>query len=216
MTTWSWRRSCPIAGAGSSRASCGCCRTGVLTLPSVRDCPSPKSRRSPCRRTADSWSGARAEGSCLCPGPCLYRLEADGALDSGFGPRFESERCYVEAITHLLAEGGWIVVGGGFHRVNGVPADGLAILELDGSTHAASEGRFARIGRVASVAVDKHGAILASGSGFDRVAGRTRNGYARLHPSGTLDETFLVQDAGLLQKTAGGLVPTPMEASWWS
>jgi len=85
---------------------------------------------------------------------------------------------------------GRMVVGGYFTKINGVARTNLARLLPDGSV----DPGFSPIvpldrGTVQSIAVEPDGQIIIGGL-FDTVNGTARNQLARLHPDGSLDETF--------------------------
>lgn len=72
------------------------------------------------------------------PHGALARLHADGSLDTSFNPVIERpaapSRLYVHDL--LALPNGQVLVGGGFTQVQGVPRNGLALLNEDGSLDA--------------------------------------------------------------------------------
>jgi len=108
-----------------------------------------------------------------------------GAIDSGFGSSF------LRAVA--LQPDGKILVGGYFTTIAGVPRQGIARLNADGSV----DGTFAapffvnrRIPIVKAIVVQPDGKILIGGEGFN--VGTTDYFFARLLPDGSLDPGFLL------------------------
>ena len=108
-----------------------------------------------------------------------------GAIDSGFGSSF------LRAVA--LQPDGKILVGGYFTTIAGVPRQGIARLNADGSV----DGTFAapffvnrRIPIVKAIVVQPDGKILIGGEGFN--VGTTDYFLARLLPDGSLDPGFLL------------------------
>ena len=80
---------------------------------------------------------------------------------------------------------------GGYYRfsnINGVPRDGIARLNADGSLDTAFHPSLSS--EVDALALQADGKLVIGG-GFSQVNGITRNGLARLHADGTLDTSFV-------------------------
>jgi uncharacterized delta-60 repeat protein len=122
----------------------------------------------------------------------LARFEANGSVDTGFdvgsGPRFGD---YPGFVNNLLAlpEGG-ILVGGVFTHFNGVQRQHLARLTDVGEVDPSFDPEATRLcSGLFAMARQPDGKLLLSGH-FS--LGDLR-GLIRLHPSGTLDESFAIE-----------------------
>lgn len=70
------------------------------------------------------------------PRAALARVHLDGALDTGFNASIESVDAPPFVDSLVLREDGRLVIGGGFHRIEGRPRQGLARLYADGQLDA--------------------------------------------------------------------------------
>ena len=114
----------------------------------------------------------------------IARLHANGTLNTSFGAGSFSPGG-VRAIA--VQSDGSIVIGGGFTEVRGEPRNGIARLHWEGSLDGTfGDGLAGANGVVHAVAVQPDGRIVMAGP-FSSVNQRRRNGFARLHPDGTLD-----------------------------
>lgn len=129
----------------------------------------------------------------------LARLEANGALDTGFDANVQLAEApeFLEVTDIVVQTDGRIVIGGSFTTVGGAAGSSVARLEANGAvdgtfTLSPNSGAGGSAGGV-SLAVQSDGKILvgAESTTFD---GRTRAGIARLHANGALDTSF---DPGL-------------------
>ncbi|TVR52380.1 MAG: hypothetical protein EA425_05040 [Puniceicoccaceae bacterium] len=125
----------------------------------------------------------------------IARLNPDGSLDHSFDPG--------EVINHAvhsiaLQPDGKILIGGGFTIWNGTPYSGIARLHPDGSLDpsfdpvggdAPPNPGFGTDRSVETITLQPDGRILIGGS-FSLVNRTFQNGIARLHPDGTLDDSF--------------------------
>jgi uncharacterized delta-60 repeat protein len=114
----------------------------------------------------------------------IARLDATGALDSGFNPGADG------SVSGLASDAGnGIVVTGQFLNLGGSPRNGLGRIRLDGALDATFAPVLKNFGQAASLAIDANGRILVAGT-FDGVGNTSRTGLARLLPDGTLDASF--------------------------
>jgi uncharacterized delta-60 repeat protein len=121
----------------------------------------------------------------------IARLKVDGSLDVTFDP---GSAAYRQVETLAIQGDGKVLVGGGFTNFSGVPRMGLARLNVDGSLDAGFLPRFRLTnapagGSVTRMVIDPDGRLLVGGY-YNEVNGTARRGIARLHPDGSLDETF--------------------------
>jgi len=101
-----------------------------------------------------------------------------------------------EVLAMVKQTNGQIIVSafsfiGGYYRfsnINGVPRDGIARLNADGSLDTAFHPSLSS--EVDALALQADGKLVIGG-GFSQVNGITRNGLARLHADGTLDTSFV-------------------------
>jgi uncharacterized delta-60 repeat protein len=119
----------------------------------------------------------------------LGRLKADGLVDESFKAdvNFSSKVTAVALYTNG-PQAGKIVAGGTFTSVNGLVANGLALLNANGDV----ETSFIPViqpGDVEALVLQADGKILIGGT-FTNVNGVTRNGIARLNSDGSLDAGF--------------------------
>ncbi len=114
----------------------------------------------------------------------LVRFNLDGSVDPEFaaGPDWVVRALAVQT-------NGQVLVGGEFFRVNGVTRPGIARLERDGSIDPSFNVSGADYKSVFAIALQPDQSILIGGNFSD---GRIppRNYLARLHPDGSLDESF--------------------------
>jgi uncharacterized delta-60 repeat protein len=147
----------------------------------------------------------------------IARVNADGTLDASFNPGSGADDT-VNAL--LLADNGQVIVGGDFVSINGVPRNGLARLNADGSVDASFDAGLVSGARAAStgaafisrVSSDRTGRMAKAagvnspgfvssiqfapngqiivGGGFQQLASVLAQGIARLNPNGVPDTTF--------------------------
>lgn len=130
----------------------------------------------------------------------IARLNADGAIDNTFNPRFSSPATPGIGQAIVLA-GGQILVGGNFNAVNGVSRPGIARLNADGSL----DDTFQPAAGLASFVVQSTGKIVGI-SGSDLI---------RLNPDGSEDNTF-VSPARPDNYVAGPLLVQPDDRLIWT
>jgi uncharacterized delta-60 repeat protein len=119
----------------------------------------------------------------------LTRLNSDGTLDATF--LFSHTRTN-SVFSIALQPDQKIVIGGRFATINGTSRNGIARLNPDGtldSTFDPGSGVGGLHSYVQSVALQPDGAILIVGP-FLTVNGTNSNGFARLNPDGSLDNSF--------------------------
>lgn len=123
----------------------------------------------------------------------LLRLEADGALDTGYvtGTGIQGLTGWVSCI--LVQPDGRVLVGGGFSGYSGLPYSGIVRLLPDGAVDTtfvcSGVGSLGDGANVADMALLPDGRIMLVG-GFAEVNGQPSRGIARLMPDGTLDPSF--------------------------
>lgn len=127
----------------------------------------------------------------------LARLHADGSLDAGFDPGTSVANSLGRGgslIAFLLAQpDGRVVVGGSFNSVQGVPRNGIARLNANGTLDASFDpgaGIQIEIGEQLSLGqLLSDGRILVAGR-FELFQENNRFSMARLHANGSLDTSF--------------------------
>jgi uncharacterized delta-60 repeat protein len=117
----------------------------------------------------------------------IARLNAEGALDSGF----QNTGLDGEVRSLVIQSDGKVLIGGSFANVSGVSRIGIARLHVDGSLDASfrEQGLSGVIG-IFAVAVQSDGMVLIGGY-FDSASGANRNRIARLLADGSVDSDFL-------------------------
>jgi uncharacterized delta-60 repeat protein len=137
----------------------------------------------------------------------LARVLPNGDLDFSFNPG-QGTGGWVWSLA--LQPDGKILVGGQFTVYQSHPVNGIARLLPDGAfDHSFDPGR-GTMGIVQKIALQRDGKILIAGP-FQEFNGKTRGGIARLHPDGTLDESFT---AGALQGPVLDLLLQEDEKIW--
>jgi uncharacterized delta-60 repeat protein len=120
---------------------------------------------------------------------------AAGSLDLSFEPGYVIDHAIDAAAEQ--ADGKW-VIGGRFQTVHGAIRPYLARLNPDGSTdHSFLAGLEGPDNRVWAVAIQPDGGILIGGF-FLHVNGEERHRIARLHPDGSLDDSFQADLTGAI------------------
>ncbi len=119
----------------------------------------------------------------------IARLHPDGSLDPTFTATIHSGAAH-EVRTLAVQDDGRILIGGRFLYIDGEPRTGIARLNPDGSLDPAfGNGEEGANDTVAAIALGPDGKVWVGGY-FTTVNGESRRGIARLHPDGSLDETF--------------------------
>jgi uncharacterized delta-60 repeat protein len=119
----------------------------------------------------------------------LVRLDADGCLDSSFAVTVDDDMgdYAIRAVTAL--PNGQLLIGGGFHRVNGIARDGVARLNNDGTVDLTFNPVANPDAWINCLAVLPDGKILVAG-GFGWWDNLPRRAIARLNADGSLDPAF--------------------------
>ena len=115
----------------------------------------------------------------------IARLREDGSLDAAFDPGTGANG---EVLAVCLLPDGRVLLGGAFEAVQGVPRQGLARLNGDGSLDASFVAPVPN-GVVRCLRLQEDGAILVGGS-FTSMGDLPRTFVARLTAEGALDDTF--------------------------
>jgi uncharacterized delta-60 repeat protein len=122
--------------------------------------------------------------------PFILRLKEDGNPDETFQPNggpVHDASTWVGAVA--VQSDGRIVIGGRFHRVDGVPLPNLARLNPDGTLDRSFKARGGASGQVERIRLQPDGRIVLVGI-FDSVGGRAAKKLARLNADGSNDLTF--------------------------
>jgi uncharacterized delta-60 repeat protein len=126
------------------------------------------------------------------PRQSIARLHADGSLDTSFGAGPDPGVTRPDDVGWVyemaLQPDGKILVAGLFTRANGVPRNGLARLNPDGSLDAAFNPQFPTNEAVHTVAVQSDGKVVVGGE-FN-CWGTNCQVVARFMPDGSLDAAF--------------------------
>jgi uncharacterized delta-60 repeat protein len=121
----------------------------------------------------------------------VARLHGDGSLDATFHNSSSGPDNRVESMA--LQNDGKLVLGGGFELVDGRPCSGVARLSTNGTVDCGFleglSGTDPWWG-VDALALQADGKILIGGRQFSTIDGVSPGRIARLHPDGTLDESF--------------------------
>jgi len=114
---------------------------------------------------------------------------ADAGFGKGDGPNF-----MIKTIANLPS--GKTLIAGAFDAYNGMPCGTLARLNADGTLDETfNAGGSGANGGVNTIALLADGKILIGGN-FERYNGKPAGNIARLHPDGSLDESFNVGNIG--------------------
>jgi uncharacterized delta-60 repeat protein len=123
----------------------------------------------------------------------LARLKPDGSLDPSFDPRAGLSLGTAAPVAQALAlqPDGKLLVVGAFTQLGGAPRSGIGRLEADGRLDGGFAPQLAgpHFTAVYCLELQPDGKLLIGGD-FESVGGVTRRGIARLHPDGSLDESF--------------------------
>lgn len=122
----------------------------------------------------------------------IARLNSNGSLDSTFVPQPGPNG---NVLSVALQSDGKLMVGGGFDQVDNLPNVRIARLNTNGTvdiTFNTGSGAGGILGGIPvwSVACRQNGDVFLAG-GFSTVNGVQRNGLAKLHTNGTLDNDFV-------------------------
>lgn len=118
----------------------------------------------------------------------MARLHPNGTLDESFNPNVSGA-----VLTSVLQPNGQIIIGGEIINVGGQTRSRIARLNQDGSLDPSfipNIGGTAITLQVSCLALQPDGKILVGGN-FNTLNGQTRMRIARLHPDGSLDESFV-------------------------
>ena len=128
------------------------------------------------------------------PSPGIARLNNDGSFDGSFsvGSGADGAVFAIAAYPTNSPYAGKVVIGGAFMHFNGMPLNGLARLNVDGSLDTNFNAGFAPGtggGAVRALAIQLDGRVLVGGS-FTNFNGTSVNHIVRLNPDGTVDSGF--------------------------
>lgn len=122
--------------------------------------------------------------------PFVVRLTDDGKPDETFQPNggpVHDASTWVGAVA--VQADGRIVIGGRFHRVDGVQSPNIARLNPDGTLDPTFRLRGGASGQVERILLQPDGKIVVAGI-FSAVGGRSARRLARLNSDGSTDLTF--------------------------
>lgn len=121
----------------------------------------------------------------------IARLNADGAVDSGFNPNTNGD-----VLSIAPQADGKVIIGGSFTSVGGTARSNLARLNADGTLDTGFNP--SANASVNSVVAQPDGKILIGGF-FSTIGGTARNRIARLNADGTLDAAFNPDASGMVR-----------------
>lgn len=120
----------------------------------------------------------------------IARLLSDGSLDVSFNPGSGANGRIREAV---LQTDGKIIIVGEFTAYNGITKNGLARLNANGTLDTAFDIGIGvtdnYLGTLYTAVLQPDGKILVGGF-FRKINGVSKNGIVRLHPNGSIDESF--------------------------
>lgn len=125
----------------------------------------------------------------------VARLNADGTLSAGFAPPQMNGGVWTMQPHERPGSPSGLLVAGSIGEVDGQPIDApiIRLSRVDGSVdtsfHVSTSSTVIFGNTISEVAVQPDGRILIAGH-FDTVHGQPRANLARLHPDGSLDESF--------------------------
>jgi uncharacterized delta-60 repeat protein len=132
----------------------------------------------------EAFNGIQAHG--------IVRLNANGTVDQSFNSGSGIAGGYAELSTVVPLPNGKFLIGGGFTSYNGIPCNGLARLNSDGSFDPTFSTSLGVQTDIINIVVQPDGKILLSGPSYFSNAGTstTPQGLVRLLPSGAVDSGF--------------------------
>lgn len=116
----------------------------------------------------------------------LARLNLDGSLDKTFNPGSGPDD---QVFAVAVQTDDKVLIGGFFGQVNGVPRNGVARLNADGSLDNGFVSTLPAVSVISALAVQPDGKVLVGGKSGGSIAVPRKN-LARLLPTGTVDDTF--------------------------
>lgn len=122
--------------------------------------------------------------------PFIVRLMPDGTPDESFRPNggpVHDASTWVGAVA--VQPDGRILIGGRFHRVDGVSMPNLARLNANGTLDGSFKLRGGAGGQVEGILLQADGRIVVTGI-FESVGGRASRRLARLNADGSNDASF--------------------------
>jgi uncharacterized delta-60 repeat protein len=140
------------------------------------------------------------------PSPGIARLNNDGSFDASFsvGSGADGAVFAIAAYPTNSLYAGKVLIGGTFKHFNGMPLNGLARLNVDGSLDTNFNANFAPGadgGAVRALAIQLDGRVLVGGS-FTHFNGAPVNHLVRLNTDGTVDTSFVGGTSGSVEGIA--------------
>ena len=140
------------------------------------------------------------------PSPGIARLNNDGSFDASFsvGSGADGAVFAIAAYPTNSLYAGKVLIGGTFKHFNGMPLNGLARLNVDGSLDTNFNANFAPGadgGAVRALAIQLDGRMLVGGS-FTHFNGAPVNHLVRLNTDGTVDTSFVGGTSGSVEGIA--------------
>lgn len=116
----------------------------------------------------------------------------DGSLDTTFsvGLGIDSDVLLIKEMSD-----GKILLGGSFTSYNGFIANGIALLNSDGSFNSTYNSTIGEYFRISSALIESDGKIVLGGE-FSSYNGIPRNCLIRIYPDGTIDSSFFITISG--------------------
>ena len=117
------------------------------------------------------------------PAGRILRLAANGTVDQSFNPGSGVDN-YISSLTYNATTHKYVITGT-FTRYNGKPANGMALINEDGSLDESFSARSFE-GGYPGFACQITGGLIVVGGGFKKYNNVTRNGFMVLTPAGLL------------------------------
>jgi len=117
------------------------------------------------------------------PAGRILRLAANGTVDQSFNPGSGVDN-YISSLTYNATTHKYVITGT-FTRYNGKPANGMALINEDGSLDESFSARSFE-GGYPGFARQITGGLIVVGGGFKKYNNVTRNGFMVLTPAGLL------------------------------
>ena len=137
----------------------------------------------------------------------IARLNSNGSLDTTFDPgvgvQGSSHGAPANVKSIVVQTNGQILIGGFFSECGGLPRNGIARLNADGSVDAGFNPSYGQ-DAVFPMALQADGKILAGG--YFKLAGLIV-AFARLNTDGSVDETFSLGAGELILAHVTGIIP---------
>lgn len=128
----------------------------------------------------------------------IGRLNSDGTIDGYFDPGAGADNPVYAVAETFSGTNRFVLIGGGFTSVDGIPRSGIARLTDKGTVDTTFAPGLGVNGPIYAIAVQSDGKIIIGGD-FTTVNGVPRNRLARLRTNGSLDTAFNASANGLVR-----------------